>query len=328
MTNTTTPSAPANQAATRRTTRWWCSCIGSAAGLMLASCSDQSHPARSADAPAHPTTQAAADPPSATPPALSAQQQPLAAASPSPARSIAGFVPSSHGFAFVNSFSGWPAPGRTIDTILARSLGGSMDYGLCGGMSFAAADYYLAGRPRPAGSKPPAAGSALYETLYRRQVDSLGAGLIGSLRFLAWMALGDRAVGQLTVAELPAIVDALDRGRPVVLGLVYQRIDRSAAVWHNHQVLAYRVADRSASGVSLAVYDPNYPGRDSVLISVRSLDGSPIADGPAVRCARLVPGRRARPIRGVFAMPYAYRPPPEHAITAEAAHTPGDSPAH
>lgn len=231
-----------------------------------------------------------------------------------PQRSIARFVPSEHGFAFVNRFSGSPLPSKT----LTRLWGGRMDYGLCGGMSYAAADYFLADQPIPGSIAPPAEGSALYIDLQHRQMQSLGIALTGSLRFAVWMGMSDHAVQMLTIWQLAGIIAALDRGEPVVLGLVYHSFDETLAVWHNHQVLAYRVADRSPAGVTLLVYDPNHPGNDEVVIAVRSVDGSPLAGGSEIRTSKLVPGRRARRIRGIFAMPYRFASPPSHDRTSQA----------
>jgi len=226
-----------------------------------------------------------------------------------PTRLMTQFVPSQHGFAFVNRFSGSPVPSTTLNML----WGGRMDYGLCGGMSFAAADYFLARRAIPEVDSPPVEGSALYRDLYRRQTQSLGIVYAGALRFAVWMGLSDRAVGDLTIGQLADIIASLDRGEPVVLGLVYHSFDQTLALWYNHQVLAYRVGERSSDRVVLRVYDPNYPDNDEVVISVWSADGSALVEGSGIRSARLVPGRRARSIRGIFAMPYRFQPLPSRA---------------
>ncbi len=63
-------------------------------------------------------------------------------------------------------------------------------YGLCGGMAFAALDYYTARIPIPKGNEPPTrangAGTTLRDYLEQRQLDSLKDNLS---TVLAWMAV-------------------------------------------------------------------------------------------------------------------------------------------
>src|SRR4051812_37428544 len=100
----------------------------------------------------------------------------LAHADPAPAppgapRSFADFRPSLHGFAFRNDFQGSPLPINLGSA--ERALKPPSHYGLCGGMSSAAADFYLAGCPIPIHATPPAHGTPLYTYLYTRQSASL-----------------------------------------------------------------------------------------------------------------------------------------------------------
>ena len=81
------------------------------------------------------------------------------------------FRASVHGFKFPNSFS-LPA---ALTGPLAR-IGipiGSGAYGLCGGMSFLAADHFVFGVPIPTTTSIPTTGSSLYNQILRRQLDSL-----------------------------------------------------------------------------------------------------------------------------------------------------------
>lgn len=209
------------------------------------------------------------------------------------ARSIAEFRPSVHGFAFVNSFEGSSMP---LDLGVDRGLGLPTRYGLCGGMSAAAADYFLARREVPGDVEPPARGSALWNYLYMRQAASLGVWGAMSLKFAEWMRLPDAEVRAKTKVEVEGMAAALERGEVVVVGQVLEGPGGKA--WENHQVLAYGV-ERAEGEVRIRVYDPNMPRRDDVVIRVRE-DGSSVRTGG---------GKRDREMRGLFRMPYeAVRP--------------------
>src|SRR5204863_294830 len=76
---------------------------------------------------------------------------------------------------------------------LGAGLGLPREYGLCGGMSLAAADFYLANKPVPDFTKPPAQGTPLYEYMYQRQADSMGPLGVMALKFWGWMRLPDHS---------------------------------------------------------------------------------------------------------------------------------------
>lgn len=182
----------------------------------------------------------------------------------------AGFLPSRDGLAFTND---WPsAPGLSVPTPFG-SLGiGNAAAGLCGGMVFAALDYWRLGLAPPV--TRPAAGTPVYRYIVRRLVDSwhLPAGVA---RYYTWMNLpdGDRRIGSsLTLRGLrwrsvarqwPRARASLDRGSPAVLGLVTVASAWPGQLGHNHQVLGYGY-EMSGSVVSVYVYDPNTGPDDSV----------------------------------------------------------------
>ncbi|MEZ6232929.1 MAG: hypothetical protein R3B68_01955 [Phycisphaerales bacterium] len=221
------------------------------------------------------------------------------------------FLPSRHGFRFVNSFHGSPLPPEIRDAESglmgwARQVAerhAPDRFGLCGGMSLLAADYYLAGIEPPADLDPPSQGTALYEALYARQTQSLGPGMGKVFDFAHWMTLPDttpesvgsamptlrdrqdaadaealpdaqsqpQSTSSLTRLELPAICQRLERGELVPLGLVLTRAGRGQ-LWNNHQVLAYRVTrgdDATPSHPHL--YDPNYPGDDDCVLQIEGV---------------------------------------------------------
>lgn len=229
---------------------------------------------------------------------------PAAPAAPT-VRSFHDFRPSLHGFAFRNDFDGSPLPINLGAAEKALRL--PNHYGLCGGMSFSAADFYLAGRTLTTDTTPPSRGTPLYTYLYTRQSASLAPAGSGALRFMEWMRLPDAgpdSTSERTRAEIPAIRAAVARGEAVHLGLVLVAAAQNPQPWNNHQVLVYNASTGPAEyPLELHIYDPNYPKRDDAIIRIED-------DRGTLRCTRLVPGRRPTNIRGIFRMAYTPAIPP------------------
>ena len=102
-----------------------------------------------------------------------------------------GFLPSRDGFAFTNAWP--PGPAVTVPTPL-RGIGiGNAAAGLCGGMVFAALDYWHA-RVRPPAARPEP-GSPLYNYIVRRLIASwrIPAGVA---RYYQWMNAAGRRPGR------------------------------------------------------------------------------------------------------------------------------------
>jgi hypothetical protein len=221
------------------------------------------------------------------------------------------FLPSRHGFAFPNS---WPSqPG----VVLAIPGGGSLRIGnaargLCGGMVFAALDYWHAQSEPPA--ERPDAGTPLYQFIVRRLVDSWHVPA-GVLRYYRWMNLPDgdvrlarpprrrRGVSWRTIQQhWPHVRASIDAGQPAALGVVTMASRWPGALGHNHQVLAYGY-EASGSEVSIAVYDPNSGPDDGVRIAFSTT-------------APALPAKFAHnisigwPVRGFFLTGYSPAPPP------------------
>jgi hypothetical protein len=145
--------------------------------------------------------------PSPPPAAPTPASPPAIAPAPTPAPEPRVFLPSTHGFAFVNAFKGSPLPPAlrrlpvfAQDAIPAR-------FGLCGGMCLLAADYFHADAPMPQETEPPADGTPLYAAIYQRQLDSFD-GINLPLRVLQLMAspdAGPNGLEALTARELPGI---------------------------------------------------------------------------------------------------------------------------
>jgi hypothetical protein len=237
------------------------------------------------------------------------------------------FVPSQHGFKFINSFSGYPFP-FTIPQ-LPGLTGIPKGYGLCGGMSSAAADFLLSGRSFPPIANIPSAASAMHQYLFRRQIDSFGKLGEAVLKVARWTALPDsekRGTFQRSYAEFKKVRARLNHAEPVVLALIYDRASSPMEVfqhiWNNHQVLAFRYSQDSSRNVRIFVYDPNYPGRDDVSIEaerifIPHIAGSEKPGSWGFRSVQKVGSQVVREVRGFFMMRYQPVEPPPGLESAE-----------
>jgi hypothetical protein len=202
------------------------------------------------------------------------------------------FLPSRHAFGFTNA---WPSgPAVVVRTPVGRVGVGDAGAGLCGGMVFAALDYWHAGLVPPA--VRPAHGTPLFRFVVRRLVHSwrLPAGVA---RYYRWMLRADADLARRTTErQWPGIAADLDRGVPVALGVVAARSARPGHLVHNHQVLAYAY-EPAGDGVAVRVYDPNRGPRDDVVIRF----------GPDGFDHNL---DLDRPVRGFFRVPYRPVAPP------------------
>ncbi|GAA0558612.1 hypothetical protein GCM10010172_47050 [Paractinoplanes ferrugineus] len=220
------------------------------------------------------------------------------------------FLPSRDGFAFANR---WPRqPAVSLSTPFGPVGVGNAAGGLCGGMVFAALDYWHAEIATPADQ--PGADHPLYRFFVHRLVDSwhFPAGLV---QYYRWMNLPDADVGfsvrgrRVLVArglrrrtvevQWARIAKDLDRSVPVPLGVVTaaSRDPRDLAL--NHQVLAVGYT-READRVMVRVYDPNRGRRDDTFIAFDT--GTP---GHARTFDHNL-GLGDRPVRGFFRA--GYRP--------------------
>lgn len=168
------------------------------------------------------------------------------------------FDPVTHGFQFGNTFTNDLSGGGTSD-------------GLCGGMMYAAMDYYLAGRRVPGIDYRPAIGTTLQTYLYNRQTTQLlsngdryadmiaGAGPLADKKIYF-----ERGLKEETLRDLRRQIDA---GTPVVLAL------QNADNMFGHSVLAigydmgrYRGdPGEHAEDLGIYVYDPNHPRQTRIL---------------------------------------------------------------
>ena len=188
---------------------------------------------------------------------------------------VPGFVPSTNGLHFDNSFPDEPAV--IIDVGVAKLPIGNAANGLCGGMVFAALDYWKQGSPAPSETTPPPAGTPLFNYLVRRLIDSwdIPGGPLTYLKLMnPLLPDGDDHVGpfsvhgrgwRMAVREWPAIKSSIDAGNPCPLGLVKLKSANPLALGHNHQVLAYGY-DQTGTAITLWLYDPNQSNTDDVAL--------------------------------------------------------------
>lgn len=174
------------------------------------------------------------------------------------------FNPKTDGFNFVNSFNN--------DFIKELDFRTS---GLCGGMVYAALDYYKTRKTIPQQSHRPAVNTKLHDYIYDRQVNSIEHNID------KWAEVGFNPFGARNTeffnwglqgfggGRLQELRESIDRGNPVPLGL-----------WHadgyeggDHQVLAigYKMGRYKGDlkdhkeDFEIYVYDPNYPNEKQTL---------------------------------------------------------------
>ncbi|MCP5095836.1 MAG: hypothetical protein GY943_09805, partial [Chloroflexi bacterium] len=217
------------------------------------------------------------------------------------------FIPTEHGFQFVNRFPGYwlPFSVPTIPDIPSVSN----IYGLCGGMSATSYDFALAGMKIPTRKRRPGRITPLHQYLHRRQVDSLG--MLGKqvVRFIRWMGLPDEAVQLRTAEEVKKLKPRLDAGIPTPIGLVYISSKETWEIWQNHQVLAVNYTEENGV-LTIQIYEPNYPRRNDVYVQCRK-------DSRGGLHSVQIIGKKQKHVRGFFAMPYDPVMPPKELAAEE-----------
>jgi hypothetical protein len=196
---------------------------------------------------------------------------------------VAGFTPSANGFRFTNSFP--PAPTIRLDLGPAGHVGlGNAGQGVCGGMVFAARDYFEAGRPVPLDDHPPAQGTPLFDYIAGRLLDSFNAPA-GVTQYAEWMLMPAADVNLIiftrrgtftrtVISSWPKVRDDIDDGQPSPLGLVTVHTADLSKIGKCHQVLAYGYDVDDTDAVTLNVYDPNteHHSADDVRITFSTAD--------------------------------------------------------
>ncbi|MBX7553332.1 hypothetical protein [Streptomyces sp. NPDC004232] len=197
------------------------------------------------------------------------------------------FRPSQHGFPFDNSWTS--APLTSIDLGVATIPIGNAEYGLCGGMVYAALDYWAASLPVPQDRPDPAApGTALYDFIVSRLFDSfdlpsLPATLvaIGNPAYPDTGSAGNPLEGRsptIIKDAWPQIRTWIDGGFPAPICLVKVLSVNPLDLQHDHQVAVWGY-QMSGNQVTLSLYDPNFAGRDDLTIQ---FDESDVLNPPSI----------------------------------------------
>ena len=179
---------------------------------------------------------------------------------------VPGFLPSTHGFKFRNSFPANTAHASVRVGTTEMAIGDAAN-GLCGGMVFAVRDYFHAGLPIPLHKAGPVSG-ALYEYLVSRLYDSFELPL-GWTEYLRLMSPGCSPGERARTAYFTAmnsIETDIRNGAPSPIGLVQVNTDDPFRVGNNHQVLVYGY-QKNGRNIRLRIYDPNHPGRDDITLA-------------------------------------------------------------
>jgi uncharacterized protein YgiM (DUF1202 family) len=201
------------------------------------------------------------------------------------------FIPVQNGFQFPNYFE------LDFPVKMQLPLVGKVDlnqvvYGLCGGMCFAALDFYHANKSRPDYVKREEIDRKLFTYLCERQLESLQVSVL--VKIIDWMLREDKELSErMNRSELPRLKRSLDKGEPQVLCLI--RTQGFGNPTMNHQVLAigYTIDDSGQTLISL--YDPNHPGKEPE-ICVKP-------ERPVMRLQQST----GEALRGFFIVPYRVR---------------------
>ena len=201
-----------------------------------------------------------------------------------PSVRLPGFTPKANGLHFRNAFPPNPIRQFRLGNVATLNVGDAAN-GLCGGMSFVVRDLCEHDLMPPADVTPPPGGTARFDYIVNRQIDSFDNGLVPA-RFFKLMdparpateppwaeLLGRFGIDRhsrtwvTTKVEWPAIQRDIDGGSLATIGLVKVVGRDPLQLGQNHQVLAYGY-DLTGSRLTLRVYDPNRPRRDDVALSL------------------------------------------------------------
>ena len=178
---------------------------------------------------------------------------------------VPGFLPSTHGLHFPNTFD--PGPTVRFGPIDPRWIGiGDAKAGLCGGMAWYVRERFEAGLPIPPDQMAPANGTPLFQALVRRQVQSL-EWMRTPLAFWWMGAHGpDGAARRTRETECPKIAATIGSGHLAMVGLIRHQGLNPFKLTESHQVLAY-ASDTQSETTTFRIYDPNHHNLDDITIS-------------------------------------------------------------
>lgn len=194
---------------------------------------------------------------------------------------VPGFLPSTSGFHFSNSFPHVPL--LPINVLGEEIPIGDAANGLCGGMVFAVRDYYEAHLSTPSDKTSPSSGP-LFDYLVERLFDSFNLTEIppGPAIYMYYMnpelsdhetvasEIGITPHGRAWVMineEWPKIKGDLDKDTLSPVGLIETKSWDPFDLGKNHQVLAYGY-DLNGTNLTIHLYDPNEENNDNITLSL------------------------------------------------------------
>jgi hypothetical protein len=203
--------------------------------------------------------------------------------------------------------------GETIvDDITGAIVGGpETTYGLCGGMAFAALDYYklhwVVPRGETANDQPLRTESkeaaALRDYLWARLERSLQS---NAVTFLTWMAVlklpgagGPSWLLDRSKEEFNKLKSHIDNGEPWPIGLV----GTTGNPMDNHQILAYGYEDNGTGSGAIWVYDNLWPDEE-IRVDLDFSGSQLVASSPHE------PDTKRGPLQGFFCEDYSFARPP------------------
>jgi hypothetical protein len=193
------------------------------------------------------------------------------------------FHPTIHGWRLANRF------------VLGR--GAHHAYGLCGGLCFAALDYWGAGLAPPRYKTTEELPRWVRWFLWRRQLASMAPRHLTQLA--SWALRSDEIIAvKLATVIVPQICAAIEVGRPTPVMLVRTR--GLSAPWNNHQAVVYGYRwSRAGARLTFETYDPNHPSFPvEIVMALRSTTE-----------AHELAQSTGEPLRGLFPLRYRWARP-------------------
>ncbi len=193
---------------------------------------------------------------------------------------------------------------------------GNADNGLCGGMTYAALDYFLAGMEIPQDEMaPPHEGVPLFDFLVDRLFDSFGLDTVTLIlklinpaypdsdeNMLSSLGLANGRAAVMAHQEWPIIRGDIDSGKPSPMVIITVKSLNPGELGECHQILAYGYSVHGHH-VTIRAYDPNSPSSDEVFLSFNDGDVS-----NRIMVAHRSAVRSGSPIRGDVGSDIVVRP--------------------
>src|SRR6186997_461834 len=181
---------------------------------------------------------------------------------------VPGFVPSTRGLHFANRWA--PGPTVRLGFVDPRLVGvGDASAGLCGGMAWFVRERFERGLPVPTDVVAPANGTPVFQSIVRRQVQSLDW-LRGPWRFWRSAAMSPAGLVRQSIdVEARRILVRIQTGQLALVGLIRHHSWSPFELDRDHTVLAYAgERDEITGETTFRLYDPNWPDRDDVTVTV------------------------------------------------------------